>query len=156
VRQLGELRFMGAPRLLELFAVGAQSLDLRGVHRTFYIELCPAGIDLTMRFADLLPLGGGPGLEFGLLLQQGGALDLEIAELLGGRLCLVARGAPASACPSAISEDTLTQHVGRPGGCPRTVTLPTSASPAIKGRIGPSSRLRDIGKELCNKKNTRK
>jgi len=35
--------------------------------------------------ADLLPAGGGPRLEFGLLLLQGGAL-------LGGRLCLIARG----------------------------------------------------------------
>jgi hypothetical protein len=90
--QLGELRFMGAPRPLELLAVGPQSLDLRGVHRAFDIELCPAGIDLTKRFSDLPPLGGGPGLELGLLLLQGGALDLEIAELLGGRLCLIARG----------------------------------------------------------------
>ena len=71
---------MGAPRPLELLAVGPQSLDLRGVHRAFDIELCPAGIDLTKRFSDLRPLGGGPGLELGLLLLQGGALDLEIAE----------------------------------------------------------------------------
>jgi hypothetical protein len=42
----------GAPRPLELFAVGAQSLDLRGVHRAFDIELCPAGIDPTMRFSE--------------------------------------------------------------------------------------------------------
>jgi hypothetical protein len=55
------------------------------------IELCPAGIDPTMRFADLL--GGGPGLEFGLLLQ-GGALDLEIAELLGGRRTVAGKAVP--------------------------------------------------------------
>jgi hypothetical protein len=51
-----------------------------------------------MRFAVLLPLGGGPGREFGLLLPQGGALDLEIAELLGGRLCLIARGDDLGKC----------------------------------------------------------
>jgi hypothetical protein len=66
-------------------AVRAERLDHRGVHRAFEIEFCAAGIDLTMRFADLLPPGGGPRLEFGLLLLRGGALDPEIAELLGGR-----------------------------------------------------------------------
>src|SRR5580704_13986392 len=64
--QLGERRLMDAPRLFELLAVRAERLDHRGMHRAFEI-FCAAGIDLTMRFADLLPPGGGPGLEFGFL-----------------------------------------------------------------------------------------
>jgi hypothetical protein len=62
---------MGAPRPLELLAVGAQGLDLRGVNRAFDIELCPAGIDLTMRFADLLPLGGLQMEAAGICTREG-------------------------------------------------------------------------------------
>jgi hypothetical protein len=70
--QLGELRFMGAPCPLELLAVGAQEPrpSWRAPRRST-LNSARLGIDPTMRFADLLPLGGGPGLEFGLLLLQG-------------------------------------------------------------------------------------
>jgi hypothetical protein len=51
-----------------------------------------AGIDPTIRFADLLPLGSGQALNSACCFCKAARVDLETAEPLGDGPCLIARG----------------------------------------------------------------